>query len=48
MLTEQEKKELSELSLLNDMVYYASDVPTRANTAAAVTNSDDHDGYYII
>ena len=48
VLTEQEKKELSELTLLNDIVYYASDVPTRANAASAVTNSDDDDGYYVI
>lgn len=48
VLTKQEKNELNELSLINDMVYYAADVPTRASASSAVTNSDDGDGYYII
>ena len=48
VLTQQERKELNELSLINDMVYYAADVPTRASASSAVTNSDDADGYYII
>jgi len=48
VLTEQEKSELATLKLGNDSVYYAADVPTRRSTAAAVTNSDDEDGYYVL
>lgn len=48
VLTEQEKEELETLELGNDSVYYAADVMTRKSAAAAVTNSDDEDGYYVL
>lgn len=48
MLTGQEKQELLELDIINNTVYYASDIPTRSDVESAVTNSDDKDGYYII
>ncbi len=48
VLTDIERKELSDLNLTNDMVYYASDILTRASSGSAVTNKDDEDGYYVI
>lgn len=48
ILTEQELDELEKLNLVNDTVYYASDIQSRARVDDAVTNKDDEDGYYII
>ena len=48
VLTEQEKTELSVLSLSNDTVYYAGDIVSRQVAKSAYANKDDEDGYYIL
>lgn len=48
VLTDQETAELKELKLSQDTVYYAADIITRTDKSKAVTNCDDHDGYYVL
>lgn len=48
VLTPFEKAELKTLELANDMIYYAGDILTRPNVAAARINEDDEDNYYVL
>lgn len=48
MLTEQEKGELEVLELANDTVFYAGDILSRPDVAAARINEDDEENYYVL